>query len=206
MLRCKCPAFWYILPSINTIFFHTFECFWSVWYFFLPHLRFCILFRVCSLLTYRLMWYRLSWSFCLNSHKTCWWDPGFVYLYRNFVFSLSIFRFSFWMLPLIFKFDFRCCFFSHFHRRNIHSNGGYLNDRHLKIIQFKSHFLAEIGNVDTFICACYSRSYCSSSSHFNKRAQCPEKQIVWLSFASPSKMCAHIMCMQAWWHSNKTFK
>lgn len=206
MLCCKCPAFWYILPSINTIFFHTFECFWSVWYFFYLIYAFASFFACahCS---------HIAWCDTVSRDHFVWTAiklvDGIQGLYICIVILFSLF------LSFVFLSE---CFlwysnlisgvvvFSHFHRRNIHSNGGYLNDRHLKIIQFKSHFLAEIGNVDTFICACYSRSYCSSSSHFNKRAQCPEKQIVWLSFASPSKMCAHIMCMQAWWHSNKTFK
>lgn len=72
------------------------------------------------------------------------------------------------------------------------ANVGYLSDRHLQIIQFKSHFLAEIGNVDTFCCVlllllwffCCIGIIDSTSSHINKLAQCPENQIVWLCFAS----------------------
>lgn len=187
------PCISYTLPSINAIFFHTFECFWSVWYF-LPHLRFGILFRVCALLcSAHIAWcviHHVSWSFCLNSHKTCWWDPPWIVCVSQF-WCLSFYLSSFLVFPLIFKFDFRC-FFSHFHRSSeTFANGGYLNDRHLKIIQFKSHFLAEIGNVDTFyLCACCcccggslrsQFSIDSTSSHISKRAQCPENQIVWLS-------------------------
>lgn len=138
-----------------------------MWYFFLPHLRFCILFRVC------LMWYRRN-HFVWTAIKRV---DGIRRFVSQFCF-LSFYLCFLWYSNLI-----SGVFFSHFH-----SNRDYLNDRHLKIIQFKSHFLAEIGNVDTFMCACCcSRSRCSS--HFNKRAQCPENQIVWLSFASPSKMC-----------------
>lgn len=185
--------FAHTLPSINAIFFTHLSVFGLCDIFFPPHLRFCILFRVCAgcdtMSRDHFVWTTIKRVDGIHGF-VCIAVAVLLSLFLSFVvFSVS-FDIQIWFQVLFFALSIADTF----------ANGGYLNDRHLKIIQFKSHFLAEIGNVDTFCCICcccgsssYSalRSQCSSisiidstSSHINKRAQCPENQIVWLSFAS----------------------